>query len=213
MIHFSILNGNQGGLSFFICRCIALVILIYLNATVLAFLRKHRMAPSNTMILIRCHIVCSLLIIVDVAFFPFIEDKPMHDLRYAVLICYFINNRFSYSFFSICCVEIMILLSIDRFICIVLPFKYILLRRRHYYMALVPAFVAGVINMIMFLTMNCVQHNNMENTTTYTCGMKQMDTRLFFFLTLFIICNILILIILNIVASVHLWRSLKTDQI
>ena len=104
MIHFSIFNSREESLLFFICKCIVLIIFSYLNIIVLAFLRKHRMAPSNTTILIRGQTVCSLLMIFDTLFYSLTEDKLIYDFKYAILICYFVNYQFVYWFSSSYCV-------------------------------------------------------------------------------------------------------------
>jgi len=209
MIHFIIFRLGEESLLFFIFKCIIMVIFIYLNIIVLVFLRKHRMAPSNTMILIRGQTLCSLLIIVDIVFYNFIEDEPMNDFRYAILICYFINHRYSYWFFISFCTLIIILLSIDRFICIVIPFKYILLRRHHFYLVLILSFVVSVLSSMIFFETISIISNNVKNTTIFTCVIQKVTTPLSVVHILFMSCNIFTFVILNTVTSVYLWKSIK----
>jgi len=167
------------------------------------------MAPRNTMFLIRGQILCSLFVIVDMPFVHFIEDKPMHDYRYAILICYFINRRYSYWLFVSSCIGMTNLLTVDRFICIVFPLKYILLRRQHYYFGVVLSLVGAVINSIHFLNFTGVNHNNLNNATIYICGIPPMNISLIVLLIIYNITNLLGFGILNIITTVCLWRSIK----
>jgi len=147
--------------------------------------------------------------ILDFLFFNLYEDGPIYDFIYASLICYFVNYEFSYWLCVSYCVEIMFLLSIDRFICIVLPFKYRSLRRVYFYIALVLAFAACVILNILSSTITYVTHTITKNETTFTCNDKGLDLIIYVFLILFYSSQTLIFVILNTVTSVHLWKSIK----
>ena len=203
MIHYSIFRSDQETLLVLIFKCIILIIFFYLNVLVLAFLRKHRIAPSNTTILIKCKTVCSLLMILDILFFNLSAQGPIYNLIYASFICYFLNYGFSFCFFSSYCLEIMLLLSIDRYICIVLPFKYSSLRRVHFYLGMVLAFVISVIITILDSTQVSVKHKFIKNETTFTCDKREFDVSTNVFVILIYSSQVLIFVIINTVTTVY----------
>jgi len=49
----------------------------------------------------------------------------------------------------------------------------------------------------------------MENATTFTCGLQKLNIYLYIVIILYFSCNIFTFIILNMVTSVNLWKSIK----
>jgi len=209
MIHYVIFHNNIDTLLVFVLKYIILTIFFYLNVLVLAFLHKNRMAPPNTTILIRSQTICSLLMILDMLINNLFEQGPMYDLIFAIFICHIINYKFSYFLFTSFCMEITLLLSIDRFICIVLPFKYKSLRRVYFYMAMVLGFVVGFIITTLFSTVTSVTHKFIKNETIFTCNTSGMNITTFVVVILINGSQTFIFVILNTVTTVHLWKSIK----
>ena len=176
----------------------------------MAFLRKHRMAPSNTTILIRGQTICSLFMILHLIFYYLNEDKPIYDFKYAIFVCYFVEYEVVYYVFTNYCIDMMILLSVDRFICIIFPFKYSSLRKVHFYVAIFLVFWISAIFVISYLNATYITTTNIENATTFTCNIKRLDIISHVVLVIFISSPAFIFAILNIVTSLHLWKSIKT---
>jgi len=179
------------------------------NVIVLAFLRKHRMAPSNTSILIRGQIICSVLMILDSSFDSLTGDEPIYDFKYAILLCYYVEYGILYWILSFYCVNVMILLSIDRFICIVLPFKYGSLRRPHFYAAMILAFLVSVILLALHSTKVSITHQKTRNATTFSCGVTHWHITLHLVTFSFFNIPIFMLGILNTITTAKLWKIIK----
>ena len=115
--------------SFFSVTCILIVIFATLNICVLVFLRKQRIASINTTLLIKFQTSFDLIMMIFSLDFNFL-------FTISNISCFSLYYTHIYWFFTTCSVNIMILISVDRFICIVFPFKYKCLKRRHFYVAI-----------------------------------------------------------------------------
>ena len=212
MLYFKNLHSVGDNIWFFSIRCLFLILFIALNIRLLLYLCKNQIGSVNATRLIKIQTILDITTIAFLPLFQFEEDfsNSYLNIYYLYFYCYvWLNNNLSW-YFSMCSQFVMILISFERFVCIVFPFHYKFITPLRTYLA----FLATCFYCIVFIIIE-LKEIVFESVTTNSTGTTQICKYNYSIIENIIICFFLymipffILLIFNIIPSIVLLKNIK----
>jgi len=124
MFYIKVNEGLGDNLWFYVCRCIIHFIFTVLNIGLLLFMRKNQIGSPNATILVKIQTVFDILANIITPFLQFQLHEQFFNIHLARIYCYLWKSTSLFWFFTDSSLVLMILITFDRFICIVFPFRY-----------------------------------------------------------------------------------------
>ena len=181
-----------------------------LNIAVLIFIRKHKIASSNAMLLIRIQTYFDLSMLIIIPIHNFHEMDLIYDLPFAIFYCYVIFYPHFYGTFTTCSLGILILLSLDRFMCIVMPLRYKSITKQKLYFAI--AFILFLCFLfkgtyLFFMKIDAL--TNSFNRTIYNCSSQHLTIEIMLNLSFTTTLPFILSSILNIITTYVLLKTMR----
>lgn len=157
-------------ISYSIGVCFLLAVFAMMNVAILIFLRKNRIASSNTMVLVRIQTCLDVSFILISPISNLREQDKITSVAYATFYCYVIRHPTFFQLFAQSSLHFTVLLSLDRFVCIVMPFRYKSVTKRRTYLAILAAILTSFLFLAGFIyNMKTVRNIDDHNMTEYRC--------------------------------------------
>lgn len=212
MLTFQIFYDIGDNEAFYICRICILLLFALINIELLIFLRTSRIASSNTTRLIKIQTILDILSIFSIVMLNF-EETDLHALQnihYRRFYCYFYTSGYIPWFISYCNTSGMVLMSFERFICILFPFHYKRITKKKTYLIICLTFIICL--SILFSDLANLNIHFIEivnNNTLYTCTRRSSMHHSLFLSVMIYFVPFILLIILNVFSTVTLYKNIK----
>jgi len=211
MFHIIINSHFEDSLWFCICRCIIHFIFSLLNIGLLLFMRKNQIGSPNATILVKLQTSFDILANIITPFLQFQIHEQFLNIHLARIYCYLWKSSALFWKFMDSSLGIIILITFDRFICIVFPFYYKTIPKAKLYHII---FFILVINCILIPTLyskDILQNAVMiYNETNYKCSSAVFTIYSFIISLIMNLMTLLSLIILNVLSVISLVRSVNS---
>ena len=211
MLYLSINTKFGDSLWFYVCRCIIHFIFTVLNIGLLLFMRKNQIGSTNATILVKIQTTFDILLNIIIPFLYCDIYEHFVNIHLARMYCYLWKSTSIFWYFLGLSLAIMILISLDRFICIVFPFRYKTIPKLKLYPIIVLTFMfCNIIPSINHIKDIIKGDLIIYNETTYTCKPINLSITALVNIIISGILPVLCVIILNVISVVILVRHAKS---
>nr|ANO39104.1 GCR148 [Schmidtea mediterranea] len=202
---------------FFGLRSGLVIFLFFTNLFFFIVSFKIKITSTNGLALIRCQSVVSFVLLITYVldFFKETEIFPSENKFYSIFYCYILHFSFIYWIFCAISIYTMILISFDRFVCIVFPLYYKKLTKRFTIISLISissfVFSYGLVISMNNIKLEIINNTGNQNKQPYICTTKFTLTDIIINLCVQGMIPLISLALFNVMSARSLLRNSKTQ--